>query len=135
MTSLKPYLIRGVYEWLLANNLTPYLLVNAERNTGSLPVDFIENGKITLNLRPEAVEALSIGNDVIEFNARFHGRAMTVVVSVNSVLAIYAKEHGKGFYAQEDGTGLVLDLDPGHSDDTPPDVPSPSQRPSLRVVK
>jgi stringent starvation protein B len=127
MTPLKPYLIRAVYEWIVENDLTPHLLVNAGNNKGILPVDYIEDGKIVLNIRPQAVEALSLGNELIEFNARFSGKPMTISASVNAVMAIYAKENGKG---------LVFDQE--HSDGDEPEPPpehQPPSKPSLRVVK
>jgi stringent starvation protein B len=125
MTSLKPYLIRSVYDWIVDNNLTPHLLVNAEHNRGMLPVDYIEDGKIVLNIRPQAIDALSLGNDLIEFNARFGGKPMQITASVNAVMAIYAKENGKG---------LVFDQDNSDGDEPPPEKQSPN-KPSLRVVK
>jgi stringent starvation protein B len=125
MTSLKPYLIRSVYEWVVDNGFTPYLLVNANSNKGNLPVDFIADGKIVLNIRPQAIEALSLGNELIEFNARFSGKPMTVVVSVDAVLAIYAKENGKG---------LVFDQENDGGDKPPTEQPAPG-KPTLRVVK
>lgn len=125
MTSLKPYLIRSVYEWIVDNSSTPYLLVNANNNKGNLPLDFIEDGKIILNIRPQAVEALALGNELIEFNARFSGKPMTVVVSVNAVMAIYAKENGKG---------LVFDQESNDGDEPPPEQQPPT-KPTLRVVK
>ncbi len=125
MTPLKPYLIRSVYEWIVDNDLTPHLLVNAENNKGNLPVDYIEDGKIVLNMRPQAIDALSLGNELIEFNARFSGKAMTITASVNAVMAIYAKENGKG---------LVFDQESSAEDETPPEQPPPS-KPTLRVVK
>lgn len=130
MTSLKPYLIRAVYEWIVDNNFTPHLLVNASHNKGHLPEDYIDDGKLVLNIRPQAVDALSLGNELIEFNARFSGKAMTIVVSVPAVMAIYAKENGKGLvFDQENSEG-----DGG--DETPPQQPQPTpNKPSLRVVK
>jgi stringent starvation protein B len=125
MTPLKPYLIRAVYEWIVDNNLTPHLLVNANTNKGKLPVDYIEDGKIILNIRPQAVEALSLGNELIEFNARFSGKPMTITASINAVMAIYAKENGKG---------LVFDQEDNGSDEPPPEQPTPI-KPGLRVVK
>ena len=129
MTSLKPYLIRAVYEWIVDNNLTPHLLVNADNNKGTLPVDYIEDGRIVLNIRPQAVEALSLGNELIEFNARFSGKPMTITASVNAVLAIYAKENGKGlvFDQENDDSGL-----PEPPPETKPPAPT---KPSLRVIK
>lgn len=125
MTPLKPYLIRSVYEWIVDNDLTPHLLVNAESNKGNLPVNYIEDGKIILNMRPQAIDALSLGNEFIEFNAKFSGKPMEIVASVNAVMAIYAKENGKG---------LVFDLENNDGDETPPEQPPPS-KPTLRVVK
>ena len=125
MTSLKPYLIRSVYDWIVDNDLTPHLLVNAEHNQGSLPVDFIEDGKIVLNIRPQAIQGLSLGNEFIEFNARFSGKPMQIVASVNAIMAIYAKENGKG---------LVFDLE-NNDDDAHPPENKPPNKPSLRVVK
>ena len=126
MTPLKPYLIRSVYEWVVDNGLTPHLLVNANNNKGNLPEDYIEDGKIVLNIRPQAIEALSLGNEFIEFNARFNGKPMTIVASVNAVMAIYAKENGKG---------LVFDQERNDGDETPPEQQPPPNKPTLRVVK
>ncbi|NOU21444.1 MAG: ClpXP protease specificity-enhancing factor, partial [Methyloglobulus sp.] len=94
MTSLKPYLIRSVYEWIVDNDLTPHLLVNANNNVGTLPVSYIEDGKIILNMRPQAIQGLTLGNEFIEFNAKFSGKPMQIAASVNAVMAIYAKENG-----------------------------------------
>ncbi|MGZ8095010.1 MAG: ClpXP protease specificity-enhancing factor [Methylosarcina sp.] len=126
MTSLKPYLIRSLYEWITDNHLTPHLLVNAEDNNAVLPLQFAEDGRIILNIRPEAVQGLSLGNDIIEFNARFSGKAMHLVVPVAAVLAIYAKENGKGMiFDPED--------DSDHEDDSP--GKKPPGKPNLRVIK
>ncbi len=73
MTPLKPYLIRSIYEWIIDNNLTPHLLVNAEESETVLPEKYIEDGRIVLNIRPEAIQGLTLGNEHIEFNARFSG--------------------------------------------------------------
>ena len=91
---MKPYLIRAVYEWLVDNNFTPYLLADATH--AEVPESAVKDGLVTLNLRPVAVEALSLGNEVITFNARFKGVSQTITVPVASVLAIYAKENGQG---------------------------------------
>lgn len=124
MTPLKPYLIRSVYEWIVDNAFTPYLVVNASKNHGNLPEEYVENGQIILNLRPQAVEALSLGNDLIEFNARFNGKPMLVVVSVNAVTGIYAKENHQGFFFDAEEI------------DTEPTAEQPkANKPSLRVVK
>lgn len=125
MTSLKPYLIRSIYEWIIDNKLTPYLLVDAENDNARLPQEFIEDGKIVLNIRPEAIQGLLLGNESIEFNARFSGKPMHIVAPVAAVMAIYAKENGKG---------MIFDLDDNEGDETPPDK-QPPNKPILRVVK
>ena len=126
MTSLKPYLIRSIYQWIIDNDLTPYLLVDAENSHAILPEQLIEDGKILLNIRPEAIQGLSLENDGIEFNARFSGKPMHIVVPIVAVMAIYAKENGKG---------MIFDQEDESSDETPPPVNKPPARPTLRVVK
>lgn len=124
MTSLKPYLIRSIYEWITDNNLTPHLLVDAENSNAIVPQQFIEDGKIVLNIRPQAIQGLSLGNEEIHFNARFSGNPMHIVAPVSAVLAIYAKENGKGMiFDQEDNV------------DEPPPEKKPPSRPNLRIVK
>jgi len=125
MTPLKPYLIRSVYEWIIDNGLTPHLLVDALHNQAVIPQQFVNDGKIVLNLRPQAVEALSLGNDDIEFNARFSGKPMHIIVPIAAVLAIYAKENNKG---------MGFDQEDYHDAGDPPPAPPPT-RPHLRVVK
>ncbi len=124
MTSLKPYLIRSIYQWIIDNNLTPHLLVDAAHPHAALPNDYIEDGKIVLNMRPEAIQDLSLENKAIEFNARFNGQAMHIIAPVPAVMAIYAKENGKG---------MVFDQE--EEDNPPPPENSPPARPHLRVVK
>jgi stringent starvation protein B len=125
MTPLKPYLIRSIYEWINDNQLTPHLLVNAEYPGVSLPTDFIEDGRIVLNIRPAAIQGLVLDNDEVQFNARFSGKPMRINVPIPAILAIYAKENGRGMV-----------FDPEDSEDTPPPPEKkPPQRPQLRVVK
>lgn len=126
MTSLKPYLIRSIYEWIIDNDLTPYLLVDAENSLAVLPRQFVEDGKIILNIRPEAIQGLVIGNDDIQFNARFGGKPMHLVAPIGAVMAIYAKENGKG---------MIFDQEEDGVDETPPPENKPPTRPALRVVK
>lgn len=123
MTPLKPYLIRSIHEWIIDNQLTPHLLVDAENHESLVPQDFVENGKIVLNIRPEAVQELTLGNEDIRFDARFSGKSMHIMVPTVSVLAIYAKENGKG---------MVFDQEePGN---TPPPDKKPAP-PQLKIVK
>ncbi|MGR9099746.1 MAG: ClpXP protease specificity-enhancing factor [Gammaproteobacteria bacterium] len=121
MNTLKPYLIRAINEWIVDNGCTPHILVDAETGESTLPMAFVQDGKIVLNIRPEAAQSLSLGNDKIEFNARFSGKPMHVVIPVEAILAIYAKENGKGMIFDHDEDG---------------DFPPPSEKkPKLRVVK
>lgn len=127
MTPLKPYLIRSIYEWIIDNDCTPHLLVDATHKKAVLPMQFVEDGKIVLNIKPAAVDALLLGNEEIEFNARFSGKSMYILAPMKAVLAIYAKESGKGMVFDVEG------VDENDADDLPPDDTPP--RPTLRVVK
>jgi len=126
MTPLKPYLIRSIYEWIIDNQLTPHMLVDAENSATILPEDFIEDGKIVLNMRPEAIQGLTLGNEEIQFNARFSGNPMHIVTPTSAVLAIYAKENGKG---------MVFDPEEHTNDIQPPKPPPKPGKPNLKVVK
>ena len=127
MTPSRPYLIRSLYEWILDNGMTPYLLVDVANEQVVVPKQYVENGRIVLNVNPAAVQNLQLGNDLIELDARFSGQPMHVSVPVMSVMAIYARENGKGMvFTDEDGGG-----------DQPPPEPEKEEtkRPALRVVK
>ncbi|MGR8941471.1 MAG: ClpXP protease specificity-enhancing factor [Gammaproteobacteria bacterium] len=127
MSPLKPYLLRSIYDWITDNRLTPHLLVDAEHPDAHVPREYVEDGKIILNIRPEAVQGLSLGNDHVEFSARFGGMPKHIVVPIVAVLAIYAKENGKG---------MIFDPDEEIEDDTPPSPDTkPPGRPQLKVVK
>lgn len=128
MTSSRPYLIRAINEWILDNALTPYLLVNAEAAGVEVPRQYVDNGKIVLNINPSAIVGLQVFNDRIEFNARFSGNPMQVRVPIGAVLAIYAQENGRGMMFNEDEDETQP---PPDSPDSPPRV----SRPSLKVVK
>ena len=125
MTSLKPYLIRSIYEWIVDNDLTPHLLVDAENSSAVLPQQFIEDGKIILNIRPQAIQGLILGNTDIQFSARFSGKPMNIVAPIAAIMAIYAKENGKG---------MIFDQEDEEPENTPPKNKPPT-RPALRVVK
>ena len=96
MTSNKPYLIRAMYDWLVDNELTPYVLVNAEYPDVEVPQEHVSDGRIVLNISPKSCRGLHIGNDRIVFTARFSGVATQIFVNPNAVLAVYAKENGRG---------------------------------------
>lgn len=103
MNSTKPYLIRAFYEWIVDNNCTPYLVVNANFPEVSVPLQYIDNGQIVLNVSVAAVQSLTLGNSSISFSARFSGISHDIYVPIGSILAIYAKENGRGMvFAEEE---------------------------------
>lgn len=137
MNSSRPYLVRALYEWIVDNDCTPHLLVNAEFSGVQVPPGFASDGQIVLNVSPSAVRHLHMDNEAISFEGRFGGVAHSLYVPAAAVLAIYARENGQG---------MVFDLEPpvpddedadGPDDSGPPDgePPRPSGRPSLKVVK
>ncbi len=132
MSSSQPYLIRAIYDWIIDNNFTPYLLVNAENDSAMIPREYVEDGKIVLNINPSAISDLQLGNDYIMFNARFSGKAMEVSIPVVAVLAIYARENGQGMMFDENNNSLP----PTPPENTPsPEKPKKPQKPQLKVVK
>lgn len=124
MTTSRPYLVRAINEWILDNEMTPHLLVDIESQGVEVPAQHGQNGKIVLNISPVAVEGLNLGNDAISFRARFGGIANDVYVPLDAVLAIYAKENGRGMVFNED-------------DEPEPDGSGGSEkkRPALKIVK
>lgn len=96
MTSCKPYLVRAIYDWIMENKCTPYLLVDAEFPGVQVPFEFVKDGQIVLNISAGATGGLMLGDDVIEFNARFGGEPRHLIVPLSAVLFIYAKENGEG---------------------------------------
>ena len=135
MNTLKPYLIRAVYDWCVNSDLTPYLLVNAEVGEQLVvPRQSVQDGRIVLNLRPQAVHNLALGDQKIAFNARFGGKPMHVQIPVQAVLAIYARENGQGmvFEAPDEGEPSPP---PSPASTDPQDSKPARPRPVLKVVK
>lgn len=93
--SMRPYLIRALYEWCTDNGFTPYVAV-AVNDSVQVPREYVKDGEIVLNLSFDATSSLQLGNDFIEFKARFAGTAREIMVPVNQVSAIYARENGQG---------------------------------------
>ncbi|MFZ5654485.1 MAG: ClpXP protease specificity-enhancing factor [Pseudomonadota bacterium] len=100
MTSNRPYLIRALYEWIVDNDCTPHLIVDADAPGVMVPRSYVRDGKIVLNIAPRAVSALALGNQAIAFSARFGGSPMQVSVPVGAVEGIYARENGQGMVFQ-----------------------------------
>ena len=93
--STRPYLIRALYEWCADNALTPYVAVHADDSV-QVPREYVQNGEIVLNVSTEATSGLTIGNEFIEFKARFGGVPREIIVPIDRVIAIYARENGQG---------------------------------------
>lgn len=132
MTSSRPYLLRALYDWIVDNGLTPHILVDAAEEDTQVPLEYVQDQKIVLNINPSAVQALSMDNDAVAFTARFSGAPRQIYVPIIRVLAIYARENGQGMmFADED------DLPPPSGPDAGGDQPGASggSRPSLKVVK
>ncbi len=127
MTSSRPYIVRAIYDWILDNDCTPHLLVDAGFIGVEVPLSYVTDGQIVLNIAPGAVVSLELGNEVISFNGRFDGVPTEVLVPVASVLGIYARENGQG---------MVFDASEGPDGNPPhPDSRGDRNRPSLKVVK
>ncbi|HEY8520911.1 MAG TPA: ClpXP protease specificity-enhancing factor [Gammaproteobacteria bacterium] len=134
-TSQRPYLIRAMHEWMVDNGYTPHLIVDAARAGGGVPAEHVKDGKIVLNVSYSATRNLTLGNERIEFEARFGGVPRRIDIPVHAVLCIYARETGQG---------MIFSMDPppegpGGPDRSPPE-PSPPEgprlsRPKLTVVR
>ncbi len=98
MTPSRPYLVRAIYEWLVDNQATPYLLIDATVSGVRVPPQYIKDGKIVLNIAPHAVKDFMVRNDEVTFSARFNGAAMSIMAPMSAVLAIYARENGQGMF-------------------------------------
>lgn len=136
MTPSKPYILRGLYQWIVDNQVTPHILVDVSYEGVQIPVEHVdENNQITLNISPLACQGLTLGDVSIEFSARFSGRAMEIIVPTAAVLAIYARENGQGMvFGQEPGHDAPPPNDGGDNDDTPP-PPTEKKGGHLKLVK
>lgn len=142
LSSRRPYLIRALYEWVLANDLTPHLLVAADAPGVEVPRQFVtEEGRITINVSPSAVRELVLGNDWVTFSARFSGRNHDISIPPGAVLALYARENGEGMLFGDVEVASAPESDAGDSADeastgAEQDEGGAKQRPShLRVIK
>ena len=156
-SSTRPYLLRALHEWCTDNGYTPYVAVLVDE-TVQVPQEYVKNGEIVLNVSYDATGGMKLGNEFIEFKARFAGTAREIIVPVNRVLAIYARENGQGMafpmsvspaQTQAETTGKTpatpprktlssVETSPADrkpSDDEPPTTPPSGGRPSLTRVK
>jgi stringent starvation protein B len=152
--STRPYLIRALYEWCTDSGFTPFIAVQVD-DAVRVPMEFVKDGEIVLNVSFDATSALKLGNEYIEFKGRFGGVARDILVPVDHVLAIYARENGQGMafpLSTKSAKAQSLDVEgvnkaPGaaltavdaaqeaDSEPTPPKSPTPASRPALTRIK
>ena len=139
LPSTRPYLIRALYDWCSDNGFTPYVAVKVDASV-QVPREYVQGGEIVLNISMDATSALKLGNEFIEFKARFGGQPREIMVPVGRVMAIYARENGQGmaFPVVVDAGPVQLpaaaETQPADSE-PPPASPAAGQRPALKRVK
>ncbi len=149
MTSNQPYLLRAFFEWIVDNDLTPYIVVDATLQGVDVPQEFIKDGQIVLNVSPAACVNFTMDLDALSFQARFGGQPRQIFLPCYAVLAIYARENGAGtVFAVEDEmqmpetggrdesdtlTAPSADVSDGDSENAP--VPPKKGKPNLKVIK
>ncbi len=151
MTSNKPYLVRAFYDWINDNQLTPYIVVDVSVYGVLVPMHYVNDGQIILNISPSAVGTIALGGDTIEFSARFGGKLEHMSVPYGAIAAIYAKENGAGTslpiehppeqaeVEQETSTKASLSdvslQSSTESDSETETKPKEKRKPSLKVIK
>ena len=159
MTELsnKPYLIRAIYEWCADCGYTPYLSIKVDQNT-RVPMEYVKNGEIVLSISLQATRNLTVGNDLIQFSARFNGVSREIAVPIYAVQGVFARENGRGMFFEPEPTpeqaaapaagapalqsvptnsAPAVDAPPAGTDepDHAPDKPKGPPRGNLRVIK
>ncbi|MEY4694445.1 MAG: hypothetical protein RLZZ95_894 [Pseudomonadota bacterium] len=142
LPSTRPYLIRALYDWCSENGFTPYVAVKVDHSV-QVPREYVQGGEIVLNVSMDATSSLKLGNDFIEFKARFGGKPCDIMVPIHRVMAIYARENGQGMaFPVSDDASPVAALSAvdtptewPEDGDEPPPPSSPTGRPALKRVK
>ena len=124
-TSTRPYLLRALHDWCTDNGFTPYIAVHVDASV-QVPAEYVKNNEIVLNVGFEATSALQLGNEFVEFKARFGGVAREIVVPVEHVVAIYARENGQG---------MAFPMPPAAGVATPPEPAEPAQAEPARGLR
>ncbi|SMC26888.1 stringent starvation protein B [Andreprevotia lacus DSM 23236] len=139
--STKPYLIRALHEWCSDHGFTPYLVVSV-RGKMQVPMEYVKNGEIVLNISYNATRNLSLGNDYISFSARFNGVSRDISIPVGAVVSIFSRENGEGMgfeYEESPADASALETAPESKPDDdsnePPPGGRPGGKPALRIVK
>ena len=144
ISSSRPYLIRAIYDWLLDNKLTPYIMIDASVSDVIAPKQFIEDGKIVLNIAQQAVGSLRLGNELVEFDASFSGVITHIKVPVKAIKAVYSYENGRGMiFNDEDDVDVGGHVGISESEPVMPaadskggrPTPKGKGKPNLRIVK
>jgi stringent starvation protein B len=149
MNSSVPYLIRAINEWILDNNCTPYMVVDATMDGVSVPLAHVKDGQIVLNIGPQAIRNLSISDEYVMFSGRFSGIAHEIYAPIGAVMGVITKENGEGmWFPRDEGEGPEPSPDGTTPRDSPPQGSSSKELsagmlgekpkkgpPSLKVVK
>jgi len=129
-TSTRPYLIRALHDWCTDNGFTPYIAVFVD-DAVRVPKEYVKNNEIVLNVGFEATSALKLGNETIEFKARFGGSSREIVVPIDHVIAIYARENGQGMAFPMPASAPAGGVPEGEAEGTPARPPAPRGGPRL----
>jgi len=141
----KPYLVRAIFEWCSDAGYTPYISVKVDAST-RVPLEYVKNGEIVLNISQDATRNITLGRDVVQFSARFNGVSREISVPIHAIAAIFAKENGQGLFFPTDpaaAAGPASDapetpegeVASGDDEPTPPPGKPGGNRPRLQVVK
>ncbi|MEM9243517.1 MAG: ClpXP protease specificity-enhancing factor [Pseudomonadota bacterium] len=121
MSPMRPYLLRALYQWIVDNQCTPCVIIDAREENVQVPVEFVEDGEIALNIAPDAVNNLEIGTHRMTFDAGFNGIKKKIVAPLKAVMSIYAAEHGQGMVFEPESWGEL-------------EAPEPEQQASINKV-
>jgi stringent starvation protein B len=135
VNSSRPYILRALYDWIVDNDCTPHILVDAMQPGVEVPSEYVKDGQIVLNVSPTAVIDLHLSNQLVTFNGRFGGRPMDVAFPVTAVLGIYARENGQGMVFEPDEPPEPPEGGPPPAEGPGSDERRSAGRPSLKVVK
>jgi stringent starvation protein B len=125
----RPYLLRALYDWIIDSDLTPYLLVTVDSAAVQVPADYVDEGKIVLNVSPMAIREFVVDEESVSFSGRFGGKSFPIFVPMPNVVAVYAKETGEG---------MMFDPEYELEDQAPSQAPEPVSKPGashLTVIK
>jgi len=126
MTSVKPYFIKALHEWISDNGLTPLIVVDAGYEGVRVPDGVVEDGKVVLNISYDASQNLVMDDELVTFNARFSGTSHAIIIPMEAVSAIYARENGKGMMFDVEPMAASDDPDERETDKPSPDKPNKS---------